>query len=220
MSAAAATDLAITRSALHALAEQVISPVRQRATGGRIALEARPGGFGTHVLPDGGWVGVSGEEIVIVEPGGARRSTPITTVRAAAAFVGDPDSESLPDEPLTVSSGAASVIAAAFDGGAQALGALIATAAPGDDPSGIDLWPEHFDIAITMGSERAGTRATYGVSPGDEHHPAPYAYVAPWSTPPTADGWNATGFTGAELAFSGTAATLAFFQDRRAALAR
>ena len=30
----------------------------------------------------------------------------------------------------------------------------------------------------------------YGVSPGDDHHPTPYAYVGPW-TKPTGPFWNA-----------------------------
>jgi hypothetical protein len=60
------------------------------------------------------------------------------------------------------------------------------------------LWPEHFDYAIVAGDEAAGSRANYGGSPGDEHHPEPYLYVAPWAA---RDGelWNATGFSGAEL---------------------
>jgi hypothetical protein len=79
--------------------------------------------------------------------------------------------------------------------------ALTAFATGGaQDPSAPILWPEHFDIAIEAGAEADGTRATYGVSPGDEHHEEPYAYVAPW-TPPSTTGpttfWNATGFTGA-----------------------
>ena len=60
------------------------------------------------------------------------------------------------------------------------------------------LWPEHFDYAIAAGDEVAGSRANYGGSPGDEHHPEPYLYVGPWAP---VDGalWNAAGFRGAEL---------------------
>ena len=57
------------------------------------------------------------------------------------------------------------------------------------------------DIAIEAGSEADGTRATYGVSPGDDDHPEPYAYVSPWTSPESTGPstfWNATGFTGAE----------------------
>ena len=63
-------DLVATRLALHALAEQIISPLRVQATGNEIALRARPGGFGTPELPGGGWAGVSGTDVV--RPDGAR----------------------------------------------------------------------------------------------------------------------------------------------------
>ena len=87
------------------------------------------------------------------------------------------------------------------------------------------LWPEHFDVAFEQGDEDDGRRATYGASPGDEHHPAPYLYVAPWSEPPRGPGWTATGFRGAELSYSALqeaadprAKALDFFRGRRAAL--
>jgi hypothetical protein len=34
------------------------------------------------------------------------------------------------------------------------------------------LWPEHFDVAILLDDR------SYGSSPGDDSHPAPYAYVS------------------------------------------
>ena len=46
------------------------------------------------------------------------------------------------------------------------------------------LWPEHFDVGYAL------DEVNYGVSPGDDGHPAPYAYVGPWTL---RDGpfWNA-----------------------------
>ena len=38
------------------------------------------------------------------------------------------------------------------------------------------LWPEHFDVAVTE------DEVNYGVSPGDDFHPLPYAYVGPWTS--------------------------------------
>ena len=69
------------------------------------------------------------------------------------------------------------------------------------DPSLVQLWPEHFDIAVELGSEPAGQRATFGASPGDESHDEPYLYVSPWTAdlPPASSGTR-TGFEGAELA--------------------
>ena len=174
-------DLVATRLALHALAEHVISPLRVQATGNEIALEARPGGFGTPDIPGGGWVGVSGMDVVRAD--GERR--PISTLRAAAAFVGLDGAGELSDEALAVDPQAAALLAQVWADATRDLAAF----APDAE---IHLWPEHFDVAIEL------EEVTYGVSPGDEHHREPYAYVAPWSAPAPGDFWNATGFTGAE----------------------
>jgi hypothetical protein len=190
--------LVSTRLALHALAGAVISPLRVQATGNEIALQARPGGFGTPDLPGGGWVGISGTEVIVVNADGSDRRTAITSLRAAAEWVGLDGADALPDRRLEVHAGAATVLADAFLLGDDALRALTEGAAPGDDPSAIRLWPEHFDIAIELGPD--GARGTFGVSPGDDRHEEPYAYVAAASPPPDADAkfWNATAFTGAE----------------------
>ncbi len=184
--------LVTTRRALHALAAQVISPLRVQATGNEIALTVRPGGFGTPDLPEGGWVGVDGTELVRVDADGARETTAITSLLEAADFVGLDDAASaLTDAPLEVHAGAAQVLAEAWASGAEALEAF-----GGEDATPI-LWPEHFDVAIDLGE------ATYGVSPGDDAHPEPYAYISLWSPPPglktgPSTFWNAVGFTGAE----------------------
>ena len=97
-------------------------------------------------------------------------------------------------------------------------------AAAGDDPIPAPiLWPEHFDIAIELGAE--GSRANYGVSPGDADHAEPYLYVGPWTAPPAGELWNAQGFPGAELTYSDLiaaaeprAAALDFFRTRKEAL--
>jgi hypothetical protein len=208
--------LVTTRRSLHALAERVISPRRVQATGSEIALRVRPGGFGTPELPEGGWVGVSGVGLVRVDASGNEARTAVTSLRAAATFVGLEDVASLPDDRLEVHAGAATVLAATWAIGEEALTAFAAGGA--QDPSAPILWPEHFDIAIEAGSEAAGTRATYGVSPGDADHVEPYAYVGPWA-PPEAVGpdtfWNATAFTGAErpVAADDVDELVAFFRE-------
>lgn len=174
-------DLVPTRLALHALAEQVVSPLRVQLTGNEIALQARPGGFGTPDLPGGGWAGVSGMDVVRAD--GAQEA--VTSLRAAAAFVGLERFEALSDDQVIIDLEAALALAAVFAGAWADLEAF----APGAE---IHLWPEHFDVAIELDD------VTYGVSPGDESHGRPYAYVAPWSPPPPGELWNATGFTGAE----------------------
>jgi hypothetical protein len=83
------------------------------------------------------------------------------------------------------------------------------------DPSIVQLWPEHFDIAIELGAESRGERANFGASPGDDEHPEPYLYVGPWAAEVSGELWNATGFTGAELTYS---ELIAADDHRRAAL--
>jgi hypothetical protein len=182
--------LVSTRRSLHALAAQVISPLRVQATGNEIALQVRPEGFGTPDLPGGGWVGTRGSQLVRVDPSGGEQAVAITSLRAAARFVGlaEPAASALSDETLEIHAGATLRLADVWATGEEALRAF----AP-DAP--IHLWPEHFDIAIDLDN------ATYGVSPGDDAHTEPYAYVSPWTAPEETGPstfWNATGFTGAE----------------------
>lgn len=213
MAAMSDEALVTTRLALHALAERVISPLRVQATGNEIALQVRPGGFGTPALPDGSWVGVSGTEVVRLGAGGDEQRTAISSLRAAAAFVGLVGGASLSGEPLEVHAGAATVLADVWAIGEDALTAFAAAGA--QDPSPPILWPEHFDIAIEAGTEAAGTLATYGISPGDGEHEEPYAYVGPWTAPAETGPstfWNATAFTGAERPADDPDEIVAFFQ--------
>jgi hypothetical protein len=62
----------------------------------------------------------------------------------------------------------------------------------------VHLWPEHFDVAIEVGDEAAGKRASVGASPGDSEHPEPYLYVAPWNRK-RGGIWNDEAFGGASL---------------------
>jgi hypothetical protein len=202
--------LLTTRTSLHALAAQVIAPLRVQATGNEIALRPRPGGFGTPELPEGGWVGTRGSDLVRVDADGAQETTRITSLLDAAGFVGlDAAASALTDTPLEVHAGAAQVLADVWASGEEALLAF-----GGDDAAPI-LWPEHFDIAIEH------DEATFGVSPGDADHDEPYAYISLW-TPPAdlrtgADTfWNAVGFTGAQRPWTNDVDELvAFFRAAR-----
>lgn len=209
MAAEADPTLVTTRRALHALAVQVIAPLRTQATGNEIALRPRPGGFGTPDLPEGGWVGVDGTQLVRVDGEGARETTPITSLLDAADFVGLDDAASaLTDAPLKVHAGAAQILAETWASGDEALRAFV----PSSEPI---LWPEHFDIAIEH------DEATYGISPGDDAHPEPYAYISLWTPPPGLETgpstfWNAVGFTGAERPWTNDVDELmAFFRAGR-----
>jgi hypothetical protein len=193
-----------TRHSLHLLAERVISPLREQVTGNEIALQVRPGGFGTPDLPQGGWAGVIGTEVVRVGPFGEERRASITSLADAAVLVGLEGG--VEDAHLEVDPDAAARLASAWAIGEGALSAL-----EGSDLEPIHLWPEHFDIATVEGAGAA--RANYGVSPGDEAHDEPYAYVGPWEAPDGGDSfWNASAFPGAEAPVESVEQVLAFFR--------
>lgn len=177
-----------TREHLHRLAEHVVSPARHAVTG-RIGLRPAPGGFATPPFGDDERVvAVDGMELVVRSRNGQRRAR-LTTLRAAAAFVGvtagapaevyTPSTPLDLDAPLIIDAGEALRLAAWFQLGDEALQRF----AP-DVPA--QLWPEHFDLAITLDD------VNYGASPGDHHSAEPYLYVGPAGGAPAADAfWNA-----------------------------
>jgi hypothetical protein len=176
-----------TREALHALAEHVLAPARYRSDG-HIGLVPSVGGFGTPTFDDGQRVRVEGVELVHERPGSTRR-VPITTLSDAAQFVGvplgaptevyKPATACVPDIALAIEVDAARALAAWIDFAAGLLHELRESYA-GQSPSAVQLWPEHFDLACDLGDRDAGTRATYGASPGDGVLAEPYLYVGPW----------------------------------------
>lgn len=193
-----------TVSELHRVAEEVVAPARKPDN--EIALEPTPGGYGTPVFE---WEGATHQ--VRVEGTGLVRET-------------DGEQER---EPLDVDADAAQVLARWYEFGREVLDRLRGEANVNEAATEPILWPEHFDVAIEMGDEAAGARATYGFSPGDENHPEPYAYVAPWTAQESGDFWNARGFGGAELAYAELLASedpgkaaLDFMRSRRDALAQ
>src|SRR5581483_8822801 len=84
----------------------------------------------------------------------------------------------------------------------------------GDGPSRVQLWPEHFDMAVDLGPD--GQRANFGGSPGDDDHPEPYLYVGPFSEHDDDPFWNEP--FGASLTYQELldgAHPLAFFRTGR-----
>jgi hypothetical protein len=172
--------LVSTRRALHGVAELILAGPQYRLGGG-IRLRVVPGGFGTVAAPD---LRVDGD--VLVVPGGSIALSGGTFAERAkeagveASRLDDVYSGGLkvdPDSPIDLDPAAARVIADAFARGDAALRSF----APESTPV---LWPEHFDVGITL------DEINYGVSPGDDAIPEPYAYVGPW-TPRTGTFWNA-----------------------------
>jgi hypothetical protein len=191
--------LATTRAALHAVAEHVLSPARQRANG-KIGLRWTLGGFGTPFFGADAQLRVDGAQLVI-DAGGEERRHPLSTIREAAAAVGfdlsGADDQGL-DVPLEIDAAAARFVTDWFGFTTSVLEQARAEAAPEWEPSRVQLWPEHFDVALEM----AMLGATLGGSPGDELHPEPYLYVSLWDPREADDLWNARGFPGAELAYA------------------
>ena len=71
-----------------------------------------------------------------------------------------------------------------------------------DDVSEVQLWPEHFDPATELGDYEKGERASFGASPGDDDHRAPYLYVSAWSDIDRSNPyWNDQSFNGASLSY-------------------
>lgn len=192
--------LTATRESLHAVGEQVVSKAREHANG-KIALRYTRDGFGTPFFGDDVQVRVEGTELVVQEGADERRAA-ITTLRAAGELIGAhllPDDLELDDAPLALDAGAARFLGDWYGFAYSVLEELRAGADAALEPSRVQLWPEHFDVSIELGSEAGGRRAGYGASPGDGEHPEPYLYVTPWSPPPDGELWNATAFRGADL---------------------
>jgi hypothetical protein len=218
-----------TVAALHLVASELVAPARKPQN--EIALIATPGGFGTPRFEFDGCerqVRVEGAELVQDCGGRGERRAPLTSLAAGAEAITEllPLDAAPSAEPLKIDAGASRSLGGVYGFGDSILARLREMAAPEDDPSPAYLWPEHFDIAIELGSEAHGTRANYGLSPGDEQHDEPYLYVGPWSAPVEGESWNARGFSGAELSYSQLlhagdqeAAAIEFFAGRREALA-
>jgi hypothetical protein len=219
-------QLVATRRALQRLAAQVVSPARERANG-KIGLRYTRGGFGTPFFNSDLQVRVQGTDL-IVQQGEAERSTPITTLAAAASHLGHEIGVAAGDDsPLQVDAGAAEFLGDWYGFAASVLEELRAGAGRDADPSRVQLWPGRLDLAVELGREDRRARGTYGLSPGDDAHPEPYVYVAPWVEPQPGELWQASGFSGAELPYAELlgaedqrAAALEFLHTRMSALTR
>jgi hypothetical protein len=194
-----------TRRGLHALAEQVLSPEAYRHTG-RIGLRPAPCAISTPwVIVDGAkrCARIEGTGVVVIV-GEERTAEPVTTVRAAAALVGvEPGappvySPATPvdlDRPIELDEEAVSIVTDWYCFGDAALDRILAVRRELHSVEPI-LWPEHFDLAVTVPDDIRG-EIVVGVSPGDDADPDPYAYVAwhgpsgPGSRPPD-EWWNRT----------------------------
>lgn len=213
----AAVTLTETRIDLHRLAAYVVAPTRH-ASNGKFGLRWTLGGFGTPFFADadGADRQVRVDRSQLIDQRGDRATAvPITSLRAAADFLGGDirtDAGAEHDSPevgdvdaqLSVDSAAADFLGAWFG---MAFAALEVVRADADsvDASRPQLWPGHFDPAIEVGDE--DHRASYGASPGDPSIDEPYLYVSAWwpdriGFDADDPAWNAPSFPGAILKLS------------------
>jgi len=201
--------LIATRRSLHGIAEGVMAGPQYRASG-TIRLAVSPAGFRTTKDPA---LRLSGN--VLVTASGAE--LPLTgsfgaLARSAGVDWGPPEGVyadhggTTADDPILVDADAVTVLVGWLAQGDSALRQLV----PDETPV---LWPEHFDLALTL------DEVNFGVSPGDPWSPEPYAYVGPWRQP-EGEFWNAPfGAARPRSALPDEAAVLAFFLEARRRLA-
>lgn len=172
-------SLTVTRRSLHGVAEMVLAGPQYRHGGG-IQLRVVADGFGTVTWPN---LRVASDSL-ITETGSLRLAGSYRELAAAAGvearrlddvYSGGP--KIAIDEQIEIDPEAARLLEEAFTRGEAALRTLAPDVMP-------VLWPEHFDVGISVDD------VNYGVSPGDHAIPEPYAYVGPWNRR-TGDFWNA-----------------------------
>jgi len=174
-----------TRESLRALACYVVAPARKARTA-HIGLRPAAGGFATPPFDDGSRLVVRGQNLAW-DPGA---SITITTLRAAAVFVEvelSPDPgvghdlpPFSPDADLDVDAEASAALGSWYQFGGQVIEALAGRSAPGQ-VSEAQIWPEHFDLAVTADAGGGGS-VNVGFSPGDSFSDEPYVYVGPHDT--------------------------------------
>jgi hypothetical protein len=210
--------LAETRAGWHRVAEHVLAAA-QYADTGKIGLRPAEAGFATtRPLRDGRQLRVAEAQLVVSDESGTR-STPLSTVAEVAQFAGvtpgmsdrvyRPATPLELDAALAIDPASARVLAGWYQLGDAALRRLASEV--GSDAGPPILWPEHFDLGITIGS------VNYGASPGDDHVERPYLYVGPHAGPPERDAfWNAAfGATRAIDEIESPDQALEFFREGR-----
>jgi hypothetical protein len=210
-----APSLAQSRRSLHAIAELVLAGPQHRRSG-TIRLRAGEYGISTVARPDlavlvtDGGLSVVGTEFAVDS---ADQDTMVTSTCAALAESAGVDAgkpqglyadgsgvgptDDIQFNPLVVT-----VLLDHLRMGDAALRMLADAETP-------VLWPEHFDVGITM------DEVNYGVSLGDDHVAWPYAYVGPWKAR-SGEFWNAPFGAARLLSELGSAAGITeFFEEGR-----
>jgi len=205
-----------TRLSLHGVAELLLAGTQRRANRS-IKLVVTDDGFATGSLPRPPWLlAVRGADLVV---GDGTLTLPLhgtfADLAANAGVACAPPADAYPpasgckgSDRLHVDPAAAAEMYHALAVGDHACRVLAATYASAAPPTPV-LWPEHFDVGITLDA------VNYGVSPGDDAIPEPYAYVGP-HTPRKGKFWNQPfGAARPMTDFADADAVLAFFEEGR-----
>lgn len=209
---------AATRLGLHRVGAYLMSPARRHANG-KIGLRYTMGGFGTPFFDVSGvhtQLRVDGVDLVRQQADRVE-SVAVSTLNELGSFLGiEPDVAwasqfDIPgpgglDDDLGVDAESATALGNWFGFAYSVLEELRADEAS-VDASNPQLWPEHFDPAIEVGSDAAKHRGSYGFSPGDAEggNTEPYIYVSAWYADDALDDnpfWNSTTYPGAILTYA------------------
>lgn len=192
-----------TRLELQRVATHILARARFRATG-RFGLRVSVSGLATPAFgPDDRVLRIAGSALIDEQRGsdGARSAAlhlPGRSLREVADFAAvDLDGDFAAgddsvaagdlDAPLAIGPEVAEILDW-YGVGARALDAVLPLT---DQPSVLQVWPEHFDAAFDAVTSHG--RVNLGVSPGDAGTTGPYLYVGPWGQdrPGDAAYWNA-----------------------------
>ena len=178
-----------TCATMHALAEHVLCPARYAANG-KVGLRFTKGGFGTPFFDnqlEGAPGARGGHRPRTRAPPRRARSLPHRHARPRRGVPGDragapgavfAATTPLDPDAVLVLDEASSEALGDWYGFCASVLEQMRDEAPG--ASRVQLWPEHFDMAVDLGDAETGARANYGGSPGDATHREPYLYVGPW----------------------------------------
>ncbi|MEY9933613.1 hypothetical protein ABH926_008269 [Catenulispora sp. GP43] len=169
-----------TRASLHGIAELLLAGPQYRQHG-TIRLRVLPGAIATIAAPD---LRLDHRKLRTHDAAVDLRGATYAEIGSRLGVVaGAPEglygegSGAQPSDRPVVDPDTARTLLAALDRGDQGLRRF----APDQTPV---LWPEHFDVAVTM------DEVNYGVSLGDTFLDEPYMYVGPFK-PRTGPFWNA-----------------------------
>ena len=212
-----------TNLSLRMLAEHVLSAARHAATG-RIGLTVVDGGIATPAYGEAGQIVAVIDGRLVCSDSAGRREAEITTLRAAADFVGidagaptdvyQPSTACELDAPLVIDRAAFDEIAGWYATVNAALHEFAERADPTKQATAT-LWPEHFDVAIRLDD------VNYGGLAGDDWCRTPYVYVGPDPAvlpDPRQGFWNASfGASRSRDEVGSVAEIVAFFEEGQAA---